>query len=208
MRPFSPKERAAIARAISRAESKTSGEIVVVAAAASGRYYGIALMWAALAALTVPLPLILFTTWPIELIYLVQLAVFAFVVALAQWEFIRFTLVPTGIKRARAHQRAVEQFLIQNLHTTSGRTGVLIYVSFAERFAEIIADDGIYKKVPHETWQQVIDTLTGQLGRGERRKGFLVAIKECGRILAKHFPPGGIDHNELPNHLIVLDAQY
>ena len=111
MRPFSVKERVAIAKAISRAESKTSGEIVVVAAAASGRYYGIALMWAALAALTVPLLLILFTTWPVELIYLVQLAVFAFVVLLAQGEPIRFALVPTGIKRARAHQRAVEQFL-------------------------------------------------------------------------------------------------
>lgn len=137
---------------------------------------------------------------------IVQLAVFAFVVLLAQGEPIRFALVPTGIKRARAHQRAVEQFLTQNLHTTAGRTGLLIYVSFAERFAEVIADDGIYKKVPHATWGQVVDTLTQHLAQGERRKGFLVAIKECGRILAKHFPPGSIDHNELPNRLIVLDA--
>ena len=125
MRPFSAKERVAIAKAISGAESKTSGEIIVVAAAASGRYYGIALMWAALAALIVPLPVILFTNWPVELLYLMQLAVFAFVVLLAQWEPIRFALVPTSIKRARAHQKAVEQFLVQNLHTTAGRTGVL-----------------------------------------------------------------------------------
>jgi putative membrane protein len=130
MRSFSKKERAEIANSISRAESKTSGEIVVVAADASGRYFGIALMWAALGALTVPLPLILFTNCPVELIYLAQLAVFALAVLLAQWEPIRFALVPNGIKRLRAHQTAVEQFLVQNLHTTSGRTGVLIYASF------------------------------------------------------------------------------
>ena len=34
-------------------------------------------MWAALLALTVPLPLIWLTKWPVEHIYLVQLAVFA-----------------------------------------------------------------------------------------------------------------------------------
>ena len=27
-------------------------------------------------------------------------------------------------------------------------------------------------------------------------------------ILAEHFPPGRVDQNELPNHLIVLDASW
>jgi uncharacterized membrane protein len=31
------------------------------------------------------------------------------------------------------------------------------------------------------------------------------AIERCGKILARYFPPGRIDENELPNHLIVLD---
>ena len=67
-------------------------------------------------------------------------------------------------------RRAVEQFLVQNLHTTKGRTGVLIYVSFAERYAEVIADDGIYKKVPPETWERVVRELTHHLGRGARER--------------------------------------
>jgi len=207
MKTFSNQERAAISQAISAAESKTSGEIVAVVAAASGRYYGYAIMWAALAALTVPLPLIFFTKLPVEFIYLAQLAVFAVAVLLVQWRPIRFALVPNGVGRARAHQKAAEQFLAQNLHTTSGRTGMLIYISFAERFAEIIADEGIYKKVPHETWEQLVDTLTRQIGRGERTQGLLDTIEHCGRILSEHFPPGSIDKNELPNHLIVLDVR-
>lgn len=58
MQPFSAKERKEIADAITAAEAKTSGEIVVVAANTSGGYYANAVMWAALAALSVPLPLI------------------------------------------------------------------------------------------------------------------------------------------------------
>ena len=196
-------EQAAIEDAISRAEKKTSGEIVVVVTNASDHYSGIGLMWAALIALSVPLPLILFTNWPVEHIYFVQLAVFALGVALLQWQPLRFAVVPKWMKQARAHKRAVEEFLAQNLHTTKGRTGVLIYVSFAEHFAELIADNAIDKKVPQETWDQIVRELTDHLSRGERDKGLTAAIEACGKLLAKNFPPGSEDPNELPNHLIV-----
>jgi putative membrane protein len=199
-------DQAAISEAITRAEQKTSGEIVVVAAVASDGYRSFALLWAALLALAVPIPLIFATKWPVEYIYLLQLAVFLVCLVLFQWERFRFALVPRAVKRARAHQRAVEQFLVQNLHTTKGRTGVLIYVSFAERFAEVIADAGIYRKVPPSTWEDVVGELTNHLARGTVTEGFIRAIERSGKILAKHFPPGMVDTNELPNHLIVLDA--
>ncbi|HEV3242478.1 MAG TPA: TPM domain-containing protein [Methyloceanibacter sp.] len=208
MQPFSPDERSTIEEAITRAEKKTSGEIIVVVATASAGYFAYALMWAALLALVVPWPLIYLTNWPVEFIYLAQLGVFLLGALLMQWEALRFAIVPNSIKRARAHQKAVEQFLAQNLHTTKGGTGVLIYVSVAERYAEVIADEGIYRKVPQETWNGVVDTLTTHLGRGQRVEGFVTAIDACGKILAEHFPPGRIDVNELPNHLIVLDASW
>jgi putative membrane protein len=175
---------------------------------ASARYFAIGLMWAALIALSVPLPLILLTNWPVEQIYAAQLAVFALALALILWDPLRFALVPKSVKHAEAHKRAVEEFVAQNLHTTKGRTGVLIYVSFAERYAEVIADEGIYKKVPQDTWNGLIEILTTHLGRGQRVEGFVHAIDACGKILASHFPPGRIDRNELPNHLIMLDARW
>ena len=208
MEPFSPEERTTIEKEIDRAEKTTSGEIIVVVATASAGYFAYALMWTALLALLVPWPLIYLTNWPVEFIYLAQLGIFLLGVLLMQWVPLRFAIVPNSIKRARAHQKAVEQFLAQNLHTTKGRTGVLIYVSFAERYAEVIADEGIYKKVPQDTWNGVVETLTTHLGRGARVEGFVTAIDACGGILAKHFPPGRIDQNELPNHLIVLDARW
>jgi len=204
--PFTPEDRAAIAAAISRAEETTSGEIVVVAAIASDGYRSFGLLWAALFALAAPIPFIVASKWPVQYIYLIQLAVFLVFGILFQLDRVRYLLVPPSIKRARAHQRAVEQFLAQNMHTTKGRTGVLIYVSFAEHFAEVIADDGIYRKVPPSAWEDIVSELTGHLGRGTATKGFIRAIEACGEILAKHFPPGSAAENELPNHLIVLDA--
>ncbi|MHA1134274.1 MAG: TPM domain-containing protein [Alphaproteobacteria bacterium] len=206
MKPFSSDEHAVIADAISRAERTTSGEIVVVVARASSGYFFFALMCVALAALAVPLPLIHFTKWPIEYVYLLQLAVFGLGVLIARWERFRVAIAPRGLKQARAHLRAVEQFLAQNLHTTKGRTGVLIYVSDAERYAEVIADDGIYKKVSPEIWDELIEDLTAQIGRGNRVEGFVAAIETCGAILAEHFPPQPLGEDELPNHLIVIDG--
>ena len=204
--PFSPEDQAAISEAITRAEQKTCGEIVVVAALASDGYRSFGVLWAAMLALAVPMPLIFSTKWPVEVIYLLQLLVFLVCLVLFQWQHLRYALVPRAVKRARAHQRAVEQFLVQNLHTTEGRTGALIYVSFAERYAEVIADDGIYRKVQPSAWEDVVGELTNHLASGTTTEGFIRAIERCGKILAKHFPPGMANKNELPNHLIVLDA--
>jgi len=206
MQPFTAQDHAVIAGAITRAEKKTSGEIVIVVARASSSYRYFSLMCVALLALVVPLPLIHFTKWPIEYVYLLQLGVFGLGALLMQWEPLRVAITPASVKRSRAHQRAVEQFLVQNLHTTKGRTGVLVYVSDAERYAEVIADDGIYQKVAPEVWDDLIAELTAQIGKGTRTQGFVAAIDTCGTILAEQFPPQAFDHNELPNHLIVLDA--
>ena len=138
-------------------------------------------------------------------IYAVQLGVFAVLGALSQYWPLRIALVPRRIKRARAHRHAVEQFLAQNLHVTKARTGVLIFVSMAEHFAEVIADEGIYEKVPPETWDGVVDELTRHIGKRETADGFVTAINMCADTLARHFPPGSGDDNELPDHLIVLE---
>jgi putative membrane protein len=206
MQLFTAQEQNEIEAAITRAESATSGEIVVVVTEASDGYRSFAVLWAALVALAVPLPFIWATQISIEYVYLAQLAVFLAAAILFLWEPVRFALAPGSVKRARCHQKAVEQFLAQSLHTTRGRTGVLIYVSFAEHYAEVIADEGIYKKVKPDVWNDVIAELTAHLARGQRTQGFVKAIERCGAILAEHFPPGRADHNELPNHLIVLDA--
>src|SRR5262245_3706937 len=131
-------DRKRVAEAITNAERQTSGEIVAVTAPESASYSYVPFMWAALIALAVPFPLIFWTWWPIQHIYFLQLAVFTVLLLLFMYRPLRLALVSSKVKKERAHRRAVEQFLAQNLHTMPSRTGVLIYVSMAERFVTSI----------------------------------------------------------------------
>jgi putative membrane protein len=193
-----------IAEAITTAERATSGEIVAVIAPQSSNYLHGPFLWAALVALAVPWPFVFWTWWPIQHIYLLQLATFAGLVAVLMPVRVRMALVPRSVKHARAHRRAVEQFLAQNLHTTVGRTGVLIFVSVAERFAEILADAAIHAKVPEDVWPKIVADLTANIGKGQAGDGFVRAIAAVGEHLAKHFPPDAGQPHALSNHLIVL----
>ena len=202
---FSTEEEQRISAAITAAERKTSGEIVAVVADQSDSYLYVPFMWAALAALIVPWPLIHFTWLTIQWIFIIQLIVFA-ALLMALWpRQIRTALVPKSVRVAHAHRRATEQFIAQNLHTTEGRTGVLIFVSIAERHAEILADKGIDDRVTEGTWQKIVDDLTSEISEGRAASGFVHAVEKAGRHLSEHFPPGTANANELPDHLIVLN---
>ena len=201
---FTSEEEARISKAIGAVESQTSGEILAVVATQSDGYLYVPFLVASLIALLVPWPFIYLTWHPVQWIYLIQLAVFAAIVALLLPGRARLWFVPDAVKKMHAHRRAVEQFLVQNLHTSAGRTGVLIFVSIAERYAEIIADKGIHAKVPEGTWQGIVDQLTSDLANDEAANGFVTAVEACGKHLAQHFPPGTASANAFPNHLIVL----
>src|SRR5262245_2266429 len=140
---ISDADRERIAQAIRKAESATSGEIFCVIARAASEYRLVPIAWAALVALVVPLPLIRLTAWPASVIYVLQLISFI-AVAIAVWRpAVRFRIVPPRMKRDRAHAEAMRQFWAHGLHLTQRRTGVLIFVAVAERYAEVIADAGI-----------------------------------------------------------------
>lgn len=201
---FTEQDERRISAAIMTAEKATSGEVLAIVCYRSDSYLHVPFLVAALAALVVPWPLIYLTWIKVQWIYVAQLLVFAGLL-LATWPVpVRMAFVPASLKRANAHRRAVEQFLAQNLHTTKGRTGVMIFVALAERHAEILADHGIDDKVEQNVWQGIVDKLTADLSEDRAADGFVRAIEACGQLLARHFPPGSLDENELPNRLIVL----
>jgi putative membrane protein len=103
-----------------------------------------------------------------------------------------------------AHRVAMEQFMIRGVGRKKDRTGVLIFVSLAERYARIIADQGIATRVPHSEWQGAIDALTAQMSGGRIADGFLAAIDLSGRVLETHFPRSETSHDELPDRIYVI----
>ena len=183
---ISAKNSERISAAITDAEGTTSGEIIAVVVEQSSRYQYVPFMWAALLALVIPWPLIHFTWMKVQWIFLIQLLVFFALLALAWHPKVRIALVPKSIANANVHRRAAEQFLAQNLYTTAGRTGVLLFVSIAEQRVEIIADSGIDARVAKGTWQKIVDDFTAEIGAGRQVEGFVQAIDRIGAHLAEH----------------------
>jgi putative membrane protein len=201
---ISEADKARVADAIHAAEARTSGEIFCVIAQQSSDYRLVPLAWAALLALVVPAPLIYLTLWPASAIYLVQLLVFLIVTVGLSRPGIRFHLVPRRAKHDHAHAQAMRQFFAQGLHHTEQRTGVLIFASVAERYAEIVADAGINAKVAPEVWDKAIAALIAGIKDGRPGEGFVAAVTQCGEVLAQHFPPGALNRDEVPNRLVEI----
>jgi putative membrane protein len=200
---FSKEDHEAVSAAIRNAEARTCGQLVCVLARASSDYIHIPLLWASALALLAPWPLIYFTPWSVQRIFLVQLVVFLVAILVFSWGPLRFALVPGAVRRSRAHHAALEQFVVRGISRTRNRCGVLIFVSLAEHYARIIADEGIAAKVPNAEWQSAIDALTAHMRDGRIAAGFIAAIERCGAVLAAHAPPDG-SPNTLPDRLYVM----
>jgi putative membrane protein len=203
---ISDAERAQVAEAIRIAEARTTGEIFCVVAQQSSTYGLVPVAWAAALALVVPLPLIYLTSWPASVIYALQLIGFVVAAVGLSRPRLRYRIVPKRARHDRAHSTAMRQFWAQRLNKTQGRTGVLIFVSLAERYAEIIADAGINEKVTPEVWENAVNDLTAAIKQGRIGDGFVAAIAQCGMVLAEHFPiqQGGVNPNELPDKLVEI----
>ncbi len=186
------------------AEATTTGEIFVVVAKASDEYRLIPLAWATLVALVVPLPLTLMTTLAASTIFAAQLAVFIVLALVLSWPGLKAQVVPAPVKHGRAHALAMQQFLAHGLHVTEARTGVLIFVSLAERHAEVVADAGIAAHVGQHEWDGVVAALTGEIRRGRLAEGLIAADTGAGVVLAHHFPADPNDRNELSNEVVLL----
>jgi uncharacterized membrane protein len=101
-------------------------------------------------------------------------------------------------------QRAIELFSQLRVWDTEANSGVLIYVQLVDRKVEIVADRGIHAQVGQAFWEGVCGRLQSEFGAGRFEAGALAAIGEITEALARHFPPGAHNLNELPDKPVVL----
>lgn len=223
MRKPSAADHARVSAAVHAAEGGTSGEIVTIVADRSDGYEDIALVYTGLIALLVP---VLFAAWPalpLEIVarftsgwgetevrdlmllaFAAMALVSALVFATLQWEPLRARLTPKATRRRRVRARAIELFKVGAESRTTGRTGILIYLSLAEHMAEIIADEAIYTRVPATEWGDAMIEMVAEVREGRIADGMIAAVTHVGTILSAHLPRAADDANELPDRLIEL----
>lgn len=228
---LSPQDSKRIEQATAAAEATTRGEIVCVVTEEASPYMEVPLAWAAAGALVLPLLLLALGTTAAHLdsglrgwsaahiaathtavatvlsaYAVLQCLLFVAIALLVSVPVVRRTFTPASLKHGQVHQRALEQFFARDLHNTRERSGVLIFASLKDRYAEVIADTGINDKVDPRAWNEVIAVLVAHMRTGELGNGFVAAIEKCGGLLATHFPARGPKPNELPDVIVVTPS--
>jgi putative membrane protein len=226
---ITPEDQARVAAAIGQAELTTAGEISCVVAPEVSDYRETPLAWAAGAALVAP-ALGLFlgfrpqtltellggwtvghaaamgptVFWALSTYIVLQAIVFIATALLVSIPPVKRALTPKAVKVERVHDAALQQFVAKSLHSTGGRTGVLLFVALAEHRAEVIADEGVYAVAPREVWDSVVARVIDGVKRGRLADGLVAAIERAGEILAEHVPATGDNPNETPDELTIL----
>lgn len=222
--PMSESDRAMIAAAVAKAEAATAGEIVTIIADHSDRYLDVALWWAigvaasALALLAAVPGLLAIALTPFdggwatdlsasnyfELALMTFVLKFAAVRLILQYWPLRVWLTPGVVKRIRVRRRALRYFKVAADKRTVGRTGILIYLSMAERRAEIVADEAVHAQVEDDRWGEAMADLIADVRKGRVADGMVAAVGDIGAILAECLPRAADDRNELPDRVIEL----
>jgi uncharacterized membrane protein len=103
-----------------------------------------------------------------------------------------------------ARDRAVDVFAQLRVWDTEHNSGVLIYVLLADRRVEIVADRGINAKVEDGAWTAICAQMQQAFGAGRFGDGAVAGIAAISDLLARHFPAGSSNPNELPDEPVVL----
>lgn len=199
-----------ISAAIRSAEATTDGEIYAVFAKESDSYFFISFFIWTVTIFFVSIigaymlhwgwhdiPLHYFATVVLS-IHLLGLFYLSIIPAL------RLLITPGAIKNRICHANATRQFLAQNINRTTKRTGILLFISQAEHYAEIIADVKIAEKVPPETWKRIINGMVKKARDGDINGAFIESIQKSGKILTQFFPRNSHIDNELPDRIVVI----
>lgn len=106
-------------------------------------------------------------------------------------------------RKLSLHAFALKNFYQLGMDKTKEKCGVLLFFSVSERSFQIIADEGIHKKVTDRYWDDLAGTLTAHFKEKRFCDGICEVVKEIGTKLAQEFPHRAGDTNELPNDVSI-----
>lgn len=104
-------------------------------------------------------------------------------------------------------ERALELFAQYHLWDTAANNGVLVYVQFADRAVEIIADRGCNGRVSASEWGAVACGIRDAFAAGRYLAGAVAGLEVVSVLLARQFPREEGDAkeaNELPDRPVLL----
>ena len=94
----------------------------------------------------------------------------------------------------------------EEIYKTKERTGMLLFMSFLEKEAVVLGDEGINKEVSPAIWEGILSQLTEGMKKGEKTTAIIQTIQSMGNLL-KQYPVKPNDINELRDDLRIGDGK-
>ncbi len=182
---LSPEERQRIHGAVTAAEERCNAHIAVAIVPASDRYALYPLVWGALAALASGgIAAVLAPHLPLRQGFAIEACVFLATSLIADWWPLRLRLVPRRVRENHARALARREFAARVLSSGERKSGVLIFVSSGERYAEVLADRDVHRRVGTDAWERIVAALLASAKKGRLADGVIAAVDACAARLA------------------------
>jgi putative membrane protein len=203
-RPFLTQEsKRALSDAVRAVESCCSAEVVIAVRARTGSYLHSGLIFGVLAGL-VTLAVLLFSPWIFEPVwFLADPLLIGALAGLAGSRSARLgrAFTPWRQRRERVETAARSAFVERRVHSTTGRTGILLYVSVLEREAAFVVDVGVEALAATEPWSQAVAEIETAVRNKEDGIGIAARLRGLGALLSPVLIRGENDVDELPNEV-------
>jgi len=194
-------DKKALVEAVKAVEARSGAEVVVVVRKHSGSYlhadlllgiaFGSATLW-----------FLLFAPWDVPLLHILvgPLAIGALTgIICSHAPALRRLLTRKAARRERVLSAARASFVEKGVGRTSGRTGLVVYLSLLEQAAEVVADSGVLDRVPAERWTSATRDVDTAIRRGLDGAEIARSIRALADVLAPVLPHQADDVNELPD---------
>jgi uncharacterized membrane protein len=107
------------------------------------------------------------------------------------------------VNHGTPRSRALDWFSQLHVWDTEHNNGVLIYLLFAERDVEIVADRGFNTRVSGEQWETICRMMEAHFVKSEFEVGLTRGISAIGELLREHFPADMGKNEQADRPLIV-----
>ncbi len=104
-------------------------------------------------------------------------------------------------RREQVEKAAKATFFDKRVRHTSGRTGVLVYISLLERELEVVADTGVVEAVGVAAWEEAKRPLRQCVRAGGDAVAVARELAALAELFAEALPREADDRNELPDEV-------
>jgi putative membrane protein len=203
-KPFlNDESKTALQEAVRAVEAASSAELVVAVRPRSGSYLHADLI-AGIVGSFVALAVLLYSRWVFGLAwFLVDPVLAGLLVGFvsSRSPALRRLLTRPAARRSRVETAARSTFVERRIHSTTGRTGILFYISLLEREAVVVADLGVDTLAATDAWRTAIGEIAAAVRRGASGIEVAARIRDLAGVLGPALERCAADVDELPDEV-------